>query len=34
MVKEREMRIKSNTKTADRCIRDESTGRRVIGQVY
>jgi len=31
---EREMRIKNNTKIANRSIRDESSGRRVIGQVY
>jgi len=34
VVGEREMRIKSNTKIADRGIRGESSGRRVIGQVY
>jgi len=31
---EREMRIKSNPKIADRGIRGESSGRGVIGQVY
>ena len=34
VVGEREMRIKNNTKIADRGIRGESSGRRVIGQVY
>ena len=38
VVGEREMRIKStctcNTKIADRGIRGDSSGRRVIGQVY
>ena len=33
VVGEREMRIKSNTMIADRGIRCESSGRRVIGQV-
>jgi len=32
VVGEREMRIKSNTKIANRSIRDESCGRRVIEQ--
>ena len=34
VVGEREMRIKSNTKIADRGIIGESSRRRVIGQVY
>ena len=34
VVEEREVRIKSNTKIADRGISCESSGRRVIGQVY
>ena len=34
VIGEREMRIKSNTKIADWGIRGESSGRRVIGQVY
>ena len=34
VVGEREMRIKSNTKIADRGIRGERSGRRVIGEVY
>ena len=34
VLKSGEMRIKSNTKIADRGIRGESSGRRVIGQVY
>ena len=34
VVGEREMRIKSNTKIADRSIRDESSGRGVVGQSY
>jgi len=34
VVSEREMRIKINTKIANRGIRSESSGRRVIGQVY
>jgi len=33
VVGEREMRIKSNTKIADRDIRGESSGRSVIGEV-
>jgi len=34
VVGEREMRINCNTKITDRGIRGESSGRRVIGQVY
>ena len=34
VVGERKKRIKSNTKIADKSIRDESSGRRVIIQVY
>jgi len=34
VVGEREMRIESNTKIADRGIRCEISGGRVIGQVY
>jgi len=34
VVGEREMKIKSNIKIAGRSIRGESSGRRVIGQVY
>jgi len=34
VVGERETRIKSNTKIADRDIRGESIGRKAIGQVY
>ena len=34
VVGEREMRIKSNTKIAERRIRGESSGRCVIGEVY
>ena len=34
VVGEREMGVKSNTKISDRGIRSESSGRRVIVQVY